>query len=87
MAIANALMPVLKHFTTLMRSTTDAARDLVAVSVEPQFNEKRGYFVGRQPDVDAEISRDTEAQGRLWAACWKWGNLIPNETVLSDVAA
>jgi WW domain-containing oxidoreductase len=87
MATANALMPVLKHFTTVMRSTSDAARDLVAVSVEPEFEGKRGYFVGREPDVDAEISRDIATQGKLWAACWKWASLTPGETVLSNVAA
>jgi hypothetical protein len=45
MATTNALMPVLKHFTTLMGSTTDAAQNLVAVSVEPEFNVKREYLL------------------------------------------
>jgi WW domain-containing oxidoreductase len=87
MATANLLMPVLKHLTSVMRSTTDAARDLVAVTVEPEFDRKRGYFVGRKPEICAEMSRDREAQGRLWAVCWKWTNLTPGETVLSDIGA
>lgn len=80
-------MPVLKHFTSVMRPTSDAARDLVAVSVEPEFQGKRGYFVGRKVDVDAEISRARDTQERLWTGCWKWTSLTPSDTVLSDVAS
>jgi WW domain-containing oxidoreductase len=80
-------MPVLKHFTSALRPTADAARDLVAVAVEPEFEGMRGYFIGLKPDVDAEISRDIEAQKRLWAACWKWTSLTPGETILSNAAA
>jgi WW domain-containing oxidoreductase len=87
MAIVNFLMPVLKHFTSVMRPTSDAARDLVAVSVGADFQGKRGYFVGRKPDVDAEISRARDAQERLWAACWQWTCLEPSETVLPNAAS
>jgi WW domain-containing oxidoreductase len=86
MATAKLLMPVLKHLTSVMRPTSDAARDLVAVSVEPEFQGKREYFVGRKPDVDAEISRYKDAQERLWEACWKWTGLTPDDTLLSSGA-
>jgi hypothetical protein len=75
-------MPVLKHFTNAFRPTADAARDLVAVSVEPEFQGKRGYYVGRKPGVSAEISRDAVVQDRLWTACRKWAELTPQETIL-----
>lgn len=86
MATVKLLLPVLKHVTSVMRPTADAARDLVAVAVGPEFDGRRGYFVGQKPDVDAEISRDTKSQQRLWAACWKWSGLTSSETVLSNVA-
>lgn len=86
MAVVKVLMPLLKHLTAVMRPTADAARDVVAVSVDPEFNGKRGYFVGRKPDVDAEVSRDTGAQERLWEACWRWTGLSPEETALQNTA-
>ncbi|KAF2650308.1 NAD(P)-binding protein [Lophiostoma macrostomum CBS 122681] len=82
MAIINLLMPLLKHLTTALRPAADAARDLVAVSVEPEFQGRRGYFVGRSPEVDAEISRSREAQESLWAACWRWTGLRAGDTML-----
>ncbi|KAK4942068.1 hypothetical protein LTR10_018104 [Elasticomyces elasticus] len=87
MAFINLCMPVLKHFTKAFRPTSDSARDLVAVSVEPEFQGKRGYYVGRKPDVSAEISKDTAVQKRLWAACWKWAGLTTEDTVLQNAAA
>ena len=69
-----------------MRPTADAAKDLVAVTVEPEFQGKRGYFVGRKSEKDAEVSRDAEAQDKLWAACWRWTGLASRETVLSNAA-
>lgn len=86
MAAVSFCMPVLKHFTTTFRPTAEAARDLVAVSVEPEFQGKRGYYVGQKPGISAEISRDPAAQQRLWAACWKWAGLSAEETVLQHAA-
>ncbi|CAJ2502368.1 Uu.00g097620.m01.CDS01 [Anthostomella pinea] len=87
MATINFLMPVLKHVTTMFRPTADAARDVVAVSVAPEFRSRRGYYVGQRADVDAEISRDAGAQDRLWRACWGWSGLEPEETMLANAAA
>ena len=86
MAAINICMPVLKYLTTAFRPTADSARDLVAVSVEPQFQGKKGYYVGREPEVSAEISRDAAVQKRLWTACWKWAGLSAEETVLQNAA-
>ena len=75
-----------EYLTAALRPTADLARDLVAVTVEPEFQGKRGYYVGRTAEVSAEISRDAAAQERLWAACWKWAGLCSKETVLQNAA-
>jgi hypothetical protein len=83
LTVINFLMPLLKYVSTTLRTAADAARDLVALSVEPEFQGKRGYFVGLNPEADAEISRSREAQDALWAACWKWTGLTSGEVILS----
>lgn len=86
MSTINFLMPVLKHVTTAFRTTEDAGRELATVSVDPTFHGKRGYFVGQKEDAPAAISKDVNMQERLWAACWRWCEMKPEETVLQDYA-
>jgi NAD(P)-dependent dehydrogenase (short-subunit alcohol dehydrogenase family) len=86
MATINFLMPVLKHVTTAFRTTEDAGRKLAAVSVDPSFHGKRGYFVGQKEDAPAAVSKDVGMQERLWAACWRWAGMKTEETVLQDYA-
>lgn len=81
-ATINFLMPVLKYLTSVFRTTEDAGRDLVAVSMDPAFQGKGGYYVGRKADVPAAISTDKKEQKLLWAACWRWAGLEADETVL-----
>lgn len=85
-ATINFLMPVLKHVTTAFRTTEDAGRDLVAVSVDPAFQGKRGYIVGQKLESPAALSKDVGMQQRLWDACWRWAGLKAGETVLSGAA-
>ena len=82
MAGFNLLMPVLKHVTQAFRTTEDSGCDLVAVSVGPEFQGKKGYFVGLNPDSPARASFDAKEQKRLWDACWEWAGLSEGETVL-----
>ncbi|OQV08332.1 hypothetical protein CLAIMM_12627 [Cladophialophora immunda] len=82
--VVNFCMPVLKHFTSTFRPTSDAARDLVEVSVGPAFRGKRGYYVGQNPSPSATMSKDPEVQARLWEACWRWSSLKSEDTVLSN---
>jgi hypothetical protein len=84
MVAVNFCMPLLKYFTQTFRRTADAALDLVAVSLEPSFKGKRGYFVGQKAVASSDMSRDSGVQARLWAACWRWSGLAPEETVLSN---
>jgi hypothetical protein len=84
MGVVNVLMPVLKHLTSAVRTTADAGRDLVAVSVGSEFRGKRGYFVGLEEEAPAEVSKDVELQKRLWDACCGWTGLEEGETVLHD---
>ncbi|KAJ5363590.1 short chain dehydrogenase/reductase SDR [Penicillium cataractarum] len=84
MATINFFMPVLKHVTTAFRTTEDAGRELAAVSADPSFHGKRGYFVGQKEDAPAAVSNDVDMQERLWAACWRWSGMKPEETALQD---
>lgn len=68
MATINFFIHVLKHLATIFRTTEDAGRDLVVVSVDPGFGGKRGY-VGRKSETAAEVSKDANVQQRLWKAC------------------
>ncbi|KAL2134848.1 hypothetical protein VTI74DRAFT_10654 [Chaetomium olivicolor] len=87
MATINFFMPVLKYLTTTFRTTEDAGRDLVAVSVGPEFHGKRGYYIGQKPDAPAAVSENGNEQRRLWEACWKWAGLSSGETALLNADA
>jgi hypothetical protein len=78
-------MPVLKHLTSALRTTEDAGRDLVTVSIDPAFHGKGGYYAGQKADVAATASKDKKSQERLWEACWRWVGLRPDKTVLQNV--
>jgi hypothetical protein len=82
MGVMNVMMPLLRHLTSTVRTTADAGRDLVALSVGPEFQGKRGYFIGKHEAAPAEVSRDAEVQRKLWEACWGWAGLSAKETVL-----
>ncbi|KAL3458857.1 hypothetical protein BJX64DRAFT_301679 [Aspergillus heterothallicus] len=86
MAVFNVLMPVLKYVTTSFRTSKDSGRDLVTLSVGPEFQTKRGYYVGVNKGEGARISHDKASQSRLWEACWKWAGLTLAETVLQNAA-
>ncbi|KAL4978827.1 hypothetical protein BDW66DRAFT_164129 [Aspergillus desertorum] len=81
-AVLRFLMPVPKHITTTFRTNKDAGRDLVAVSLDPTFHGKRGYYVGQEQEAAAQVTRNAEVQKSLWEACWKWAGLAAKETVL-----
>lgn len=85
MGTINLLMPVLKHCTSAFRTTEDAGRDLAAVSVDPAFGGKRGYYVGLKTDSAALVSQDSGMQKKLWERCWRWASLTPAETVLQNI--
>lgn len=81
-AVINFMMPVLKHLTTEFRTTEDSGQDLVAVSLDPGFHGKSGYFVGQIQGNSTAASKDLEWQKRLWDACWRWAGLSGGETML-----
>lgn len=83
-AAINFLMPVLKYVTTEFRTTEASGRDLVAVSLDPVFHGKSGYFVGQTKGSSTDASEDSEWQKRLWDACWRWAGLSGGETILQD---
>ncbi|KAL4752236.1 hypothetical protein BDW72DRAFT_192180 [Aspergillus terricola var. indicus] len=81
-AVLKLLMPVLKHITSTFRTNKDAGRDHLAVSLDPAFQGKRGYYVGQKQEAAASVTGDTAVQRRLWEACWQWAGFAPEETVL-----
>ncbi|KAH6844725.1 hypothetical protein B0I37DRAFT_433293 [Chaetomium sp. MPI-CAGE-AT-0009] len=82
--VISVMMPLLRHFTSSIRTTADSGRDLVALSVEPEFKGKRGYFVGQTGATSAEVSRNPEIQKKLWEACWTWAGMSGGETALGN---
>jgi WW domain-containing oxidoreductase len=84
MAVANTLMPLLRHITTDMRRAADSANDLVELSVGDRFQGARGYYVGVKTDKAAEASKDEKDCERLWGACWEWTGMVAGETVLTN---
>ncbi|BCS25201.1 uncharacterized protein APUU_41645S [Aspergillus puulaauensis] len=85
-SVLNFLMPVLKYVTTVFRTNEDSGRDLVAVSLDPAFHEKRGYYIGQKAAMPSEVSGNVDLQKRLWDACWEWTGLTPDETALQNAA-
>ncbi|PYI20184.1 short chain dehydrogenase/reductase SDR [Aspergillus violaceofuscus CBS 115571] len=85
-AVINFLMPVLKHVTTMFRTTEDAGRDLVALSLDSSFQGTRGYYMGRKEDIPAAVSMDSDTGTKLWDACWRWCGLSVEDTVLRAAA-
>ncbi|KAK3291038.1 uncharacterized protein B0H64DRAFT_50998 [Chaetomium fimeti] len=84
--VINVMMPLFRHLNSAVRTTADAGQDLVALSVGPEFKDKRGYFVGQKEGVSAEVSRNPEIQKKLWDACWAWTGLSGDETALGNDA-
>ncbi|KAK3304849.1 uncharacterized protein B0T15DRAFT_512939 [Chaetomium strumarium] len=82
MSVVNVMMPLLKHLTSAVRTTAGAGRDLVALSVAPEFQGRRGYFIGKHEAPPANVSLDKEVQRKLWEACWEWAGMAKGETVL-----
>ncbi|SPN99159.1 related to dehydrogenase/reductase [Cephalotrichum gorgonifer] len=85
-SILAMLMPLLRHLTSALRTNSDAGRDLVALSMDSEFQGKRGYFLGQKADSPAKEAKDQEIQKRLWDSCWRWAGLSEEETVLQNAA-
>ncbi|KAK4244351.1 hypothetical protein C7999DRAFT_35275 [Corynascus novoguineensis] len=87
MGVVNVLMPVLRHLTSTIRTNNDAGRDLVALSVGPEFQGKRGFIVGQNEAVSAKLNRDEAVQRKLWDACLSWAGISTAGTVLAIAEA
>jgi WW domain-containing oxidoreductase len=80
--VGHFLLPILKYFTTSIKTTKSSGLDLVTVSVDAEFKGARGYFLGRKSGTSSLESRDEVKQEELWVACEKWVKLDPLETAL-----
>ncbi|KAH7123008.1 hypothetical protein EDB81DRAFT_225608 [Dactylonectria macrodidyma] len=85
MAIANAILPLLRPFTSEMRRSADSARDLAELSVGDGYRDARGYYVGMKKTEPARVVRDEDKARALWEACWGWVGLTRDETALVNV--
>ncbi|KAF7552226.1 hypothetical protein G7Z17_g4470 [Cylindrodendrum hubeiense] len=84
-AVANAILPLVKRFTSEIRRSIDSAQDLVELSVGDKFKDVRGYHVGLAATEPAKVVGDKAKARLLWAACWKWTEFKEEETVLLDI--
>lgn len=80
--VGHFVVPVAKYFTQALNTPANAGRELVAMSVGPEYEGVRGYFVRLQRTESSAESQDEGKQGQVWAACEKWVRLAPSETVL-----
>lgn len=74
------LLPVIKHFTSRIRSNEDSAQDLMALALSPEYASVRGYFNGRKPQRPARICEDKAKCEAIWEACWEWVGMKEEET-------
>lgn len=75
-------MPILKYFTSQIRTTADAGRDLAYLSLDPSFQGRRGYFEGKKETAPSKVAIDEKVQQELWDGCWRWANMTSEETAL-----
>lgn len=83
-AVITPLMPILKNFTSSFRTTGDSGRDLAFISLDSAFQDKRGYYVGKEAGTPSKAATVEEIQGKLWDMCWKWADLKTEETILQS---
>ncbi|KAJ5888908.1 hypothetical protein N7495_008949 [Penicillium taxi] len=76
------LMPLLRPFTSSVRLSSDSARDLVTLAVDPEYHSSRGYFAGTKAIMAASVTENEDAREGLWAACWKWAVISGKETCI-----
>lgn len=74
------LLPILRLFTSQVRSSTDSARDLVALVADPAFHSASGHFNGSTPQPPATVAKNEQQCEAIWTACWEWGNIIESDT-------
>lgn len=85
-SVLGALMPVLRHITSSLRTGADSAHDLFAVAVGDEFKGKRGYYILQKSHTPAAESADAEVQKKLWDACWRWAGVSADETALAHAS-
>ncbi|KAJ6023964.1 hypothetical protein N7540_004761 [Penicillium herquei] len=77
------LLPIVRLFTYQVRSSTDSARDLVALVADPAFHLTRGHFNGNKPQPPAAVAKDDQQCEAIWTACWEWGNMVESDTCVA----
>ncbi|KAF5972370.1 dehydrogenase reductase [Fusarium coicis] len=75
-------LPILRRFTDTMRTAAQSGRELVELSVDERFKGTRGYFMGARREEEDISCEDVHKRELLWNACWKWAEMMEEETVL-----
>lgn len=75
-------LPILRHFTDIMRPAAQSGRELVELSVGEKFKGTKGYFMGVRREEEDIACKDVYKRELLWNACWKWAEMREEETVL-----
>jgi hypothetical protein len=80
------LLPLLPLFKLAMgptlRTAASAAIDVVALAVDPQYADKRGFYTMLQEDESAPQSRNEAIQENLWKKTLEWARITPENTSL-----
>ncbi|KLP06646.1 dehydrogenase/reductase [Fusarium fujikuroi] len=75
-------LPILRHFTDIMRPAAQSGRELVELSVGEKFKGTKGYFMGARREEEDIACKDVHKRELLWNACWEWAGMREEETVL-----
>jgi len=65
-----------------MRTSGEAARDLVEMAVGEKFQGRKGHFVMNVQKDSSEASRDEKMQEMLWQKSVEWAKIGQDDTVL-----
>lgn len=79
---AHFVVPIIRPFQQGLNTPADAGQELLRLSMGPEGQGVRGYYVRLQPKESSMASLDEQRQEQVWAACVKWVRLDPSETVL-----
>lgn len=77
------LLPLLRILMgPTLRTAGPAGVDVIELSVNPKFADKRGFYTLLQEDQSSPDSQDKTKQDALWKKTLQWAKITRENTVL-----
>jgi hypothetical protein len=78
------LLPILKlSVGPTLRTARPAGIDVIELSVNPKYADKRGFYTLLQEDQSSPDSQDETKQESLWKKTLEWARITPANTALN----